>query len=289
MEQNNKIVLFQEQQIRRVWHDNQWYFSILDIVETLTDSSNPTDYFKKMRKREDGLKTFVGTNCPYVEMESKEGKKRKTLTANTEGVLRIVMSIPSTKAEPFKLWLAQVGQERIEEIENPELGIERVKELYAAKGYPPEWIDMRIQSIEARKQLTDEWKKRDVQEGKEYSILTAQIAKATFGLTPTEHKKLKGLERQNLRDHMTLLELLFTQLGEELTRKVAVENNATGFDENSTAAHKGGKAAGKARIVAEKETGIKVVSPDNFLKQIEETQKKKQLSEDKDNGNDEKS
>jgi len=181
------------------------------------------------------------------------------------------MSVPSPKAEPFKIWLAQLGQERMDEMENPELGMARIRELYRAKGYPDDWIERRLQSIEVRKQLTDEWKNRGVQEGKEYSILTAEIAKATFGLTPTEHKDLKGLAKpsQNLRDHMTPLELIFTALGEEMTRKLAINDDAIGFGENAIAAQKGGKAAGSARRAAEEEAGIKVVSPESFLKQIE--------------------
>lgn len=278
MEQNSKIILFQEKKIRRIWHLDKWYFSVLDVIEILTDSPNPTDYFKKMRKRDEGLKTYVGTNCPHVEMEGKEGKKRKTIVADTEGVFRLVQAVPSLKAEPLKLWLAKVGQERIEEIENPELGIERVREIYRAKGYPTEWIDTRIQSIDVRKQLTDEWKSRDVKEGKEYSILTAEIAKATFGLTPSEHKNLKGLERQNLRDHMTTLELIFTQLGEEMTRKLATESDAQGFEENAIAAKQGGRAAGDARKAAEKRTGVKVVSSDNFLNLVDTNKKPKAIS-----------
>ena len=215
-----------------------------------------------------------GVNVSSPLSAETAGGKQKLNCANTEGVFRIIMSVPSLKAEPFKKWLAKVGQERLEEIENPELGIERVKELYKAKGYPDAWIDMRIQSIEVRKQLTDEWKDRDVKEGKEYAILTSEIAKATFGLTPTEHKNLKGLERQNLRDHMTTLELIFSQLGEEMTRKLAVEQDAIGFNENSQTARQGGRAAGKARLAAEEETGVKVVSTNNFLKQIEEAKQK---------------
>jgi DNA-damage-inducible protein D len=271
MEQNNKIALFQEKQIRRVWHNEAWYFSVLDVVEVLADSSNPTDYFKKMRKRDEGLKTFVGTNCPHVQMEGKEGKKRKTLIADTKGILRIIIAIPSLKAEPFKLWLAEVGNDRIQEIENPELGIDRVEELYKAKGYPDEWVARRLQTINIRKQLTDEWKNRGIKEGQEYAILTAEIAKATFGLTPSEHKTLKNLEKpsENLRDHMTPLELIFTALGEEMTRALTVDTNAQGFHESAYAAEKGGRAAGKARLAAEKETGVQVVSNKSFLKQIE--------------------
>ncbi len=277
MKQNDKIILFQEKQIRRIWYNEQWHFSVLDIIEVLTDTPNPTDYFKKMRKRDEGLKVYVGTICPHVDLEGKDGKNRKNLVTNTEGAFRIIQSIPSLKAEPFKLWLAQVGSERMDEIENPELGIERVKEIYKAKGYPAEWIDMRIQSIEVRKQLTDEWQKRSVKEGKEYSILTAEIAKATFNLTPTEHRSLKGLEKENLRDHMTMLELIFTQLGEEMTRKLAAEKDAQGFIENSKAAKQGGQAAGDARKAAEKRTGVKVVSPDNFLKLTEKQNNDKQI------------
>ena len=275
MEQNNKLVLFQEATIRRLWHDEQWYFSIIDVIEVLTGSVAPSKYWTKLRRHltEEGAIEF-STNRRKLKMVGIDGKLYPTDVANSETLLRLIMSIPSPKAEPFKLWLARVGQERIEEIENPELGIERVKELYKAKGYPDAWIDMRIQSIEVRKQLTDEWKERDVKEGKEYSILTAEIAKATFGLTPSEHKDLKGLERQNLRDHMTTLELIFSQLGEEMTRKLAIEQDAVGFNRNAQAARQGGRAAGKARLAAEEETGVEVVSADNFLKQIEEAKQK---------------
>jgi DNA-damage-inducible protein D len=275
MEQNNKIVLFQETKIRRLWHDEQWYFSIVDVIEVLTGSVAPSKYWTKLRKQltEEGAIEF-STNRRKLKMVGIDGKLYPTDVANSETLLRLIMSIPSPKAEPFKLWLARVGQERIEEIENPELGIERVKELYKSKGYSDAWIDMRIQSIEVRKQLTDEWKGRDVKEGKEYSILTAEIAKATFGLTPTEHKNVKGLERQNLRDHMTTLELIFSQLGEEMTRKLAIEQDAIGFNQNTQAAKQGGRAAGKARVAAEEETGVQVVSADNFLKQIEEAKQR---------------
>jgi DNA-damage-inducible protein D len=275
MEQNNKIILFQEKQIRRVWYQEEWWFSITDIIEVLTGSPRPRKYWNALKTKlaSEGY-TELSHILGQLKMPSVDGKSYKTDAANTQTVLRLIMSVPSPKAEPFKLWLAQVGAERIEEIENPELGIERVKELYKAKGYPDAWIDMRIQSIEVRKQLTDEWKGRDVKEGKEYSILTAEIAKATFGLTPTEHKNLKGLESQNLRDHMTTLELIFAQLGEEMTRKLAVEQDAIGFNENAQAARQGGRAAGKARLAAEEETGVKVVSGENFLKQIEEAKQK---------------
>ena len=190
------------------------------------------------------------------------------------------MSVPSPKAEPLKLWLAQVGRERIEETENPELGMERIRELYRAKGYADEWIERRMQSIETRKQLTEEWKNRGVKEGQEYAILTAEIAKATFGLTPSEHGKLKGLEKQNLRDHMTPLELIFTALGEEVTRSIAVAEDAKGFEENRDAALQGGKLAGDARERVERDQRVKVVSSQNYLNQIEQAEKSNLLPEE---------
>jgi DNA-damage-inducible protein D len=274
MEQNSKLALFQEKEIRRIWHNEEWFFSVLDIVEVLADTPNPTDYFKKMRKRDDQLKTFVGTNCPHVAMQGKEGKSRKTLAANTEGVLRIIQSIPSLKAEPFKQWLAKVGYERIQEIENPELAAQRAREYYKALGYDEGWIDKRLQSISIRGELTDEWKGRGVREGQEYSILTAEISRATFGVTPSEHKGIKGLERENLRDHMTEEELIFTMLGEVSTRKEAKKKNAQGLKENKDAAIEGGTAAGDALKAYEQRTGDKVVTHHNFKQQIKEAKKK---------------
>jgi DNA-damage-inducible protein D len=270
MEQNSKIVLFQETKIRRLWHDEQWYFSIVDVIEVLTGSVAPSKYWTKLRKHltDEGAIEF-STNRRKLKMVGIDGKLYPTDVANSETLLRLIMSVPSPKAEPFKLWLAQVGQERIEEIENPELGIERIRDLYKAKGYTSEWIETRLKSIDLRKQLTDEWKNRGVTEGVEYSILTAEIAKATFGLTPSEHKDLKGLERQNLRDHMTNLELIFTMLGEEATRQFTVLDDAQGFNENFDTAQRGGKVAGDARIRAEN-SGLKVVTDTNFLNQISE-------------------
>lgn len=273
MNSDNKIVLFQEKQIRRTWHDEQWYFAVVDVIETLTDSSNPRDYWYRLKKRElESSKIDLSTICRQLKVESSDGKKYTIDCSNTEGVFRLIMSIPSPKAEPFKLWLAQVGKEKIEEIENPELGFERMTEIYRMQGRTDEWIKERIQSIETRKRLTDEWKNRGVIEGKEYSYLTAIIAKGTFELTPTQHKDFKGLTKpnQNLRDHMTPLELIFAALGEELTRDEAVREDAQGFNENKTAAVKGGSMAGKARKLIEKERGAKVVSKENFLKKIEQ-------------------
>jgi DNA-damage-inducible protein D len=272
MKQNNSIVLFQEQQVRRVEHQNEWYFVVTDVIQVLTDSTNPTDYLKKLRKRDPELNKGWGQIVTPLSVPTEGGKQRMNCM-NRQNLLRLVMSIPSPKAEPFKLWLAQVGEQHIQEIENPELGIDRIREIYRAKGYTDEWIETRLKSIDIRKQLTDEWKNRDVKEGHEYAILTAEIAKATFGLSPTEHAQHKGLQKQNLRDHMTNLELIFTMLGEEATRTIAVRDDAQGFNENHDAAQRGGNMAGNARRSFEKTENIKVVSPDNFLKTLDETDK----------------
>jgi DNA-damage-inducible protein D len=252
--------------IRKVWHDEQWYFSVVDVIEVLTDSPLPRNYWTKVKK---ALVEESQTHPFWMQLKliASDGRQRSTDCANTEGILRIVMSVPSPKAEPLKRWLAQVGTERIQETENPELGFERMAELYKAKGYSDDWIDKRIESIKTRNKLTEEWKNRDVKQGQEYSILTSIIAKGTFGLTPSEHKDLKGLTKpsQNLRDHMTPLELIFTSLGEELTRKRAIKDDAQGFDENKIAAIQGGTTAGKALKMVEEEEGEKVVSKENYL------------------------
>lgn len=247
--------------IRKIWHDEQWFFSVVDVIGFLTESVVPRNYWATLKKREPQLLTV----CQQLKMFSTDQRKRLTDCANTEGVLRIVMSVPSPKAEPLKLWLAQVGRERLQETENPELAFDRAREIYRAKGYPEDWIGYREKSIIARKLLTEEWKQRGVKENIEYSILTAEIAKGTFGLTPSAHAKLKGLENHNLRDNMTLLELIFTALGEEVTRQVAIKEDAQGFAQNQDAAILGGSFAGNARVRLEKERGIKVVSSDNFL------------------------
>ena len=267
----NALTPFAESAIRKTWHDEQWYFAIIDVITVLADTDNPRQYWTKVKNnlaKESQLQPF----WLQLKIQAADGKFYKTDCANTDGILRIVMSVPSPKAEPLKLWLAQVGTERIQEAENPELGFERMVEIYKAKGYTDEWIERRMQSIETRKQLTNEWKNRGVKEGKEYSNLTAVIAKGTFGLTPTEHKDLKGLTKpsHNLRDHMTPLELIFTALGEELTRSESVKNDAQGFDENRNAAVKGGGMAGKAHKLIEEERGEKVVSTKNYLKELKE-------------------
>ena len=264
--ENSNLIPFEGKEIRKVWHDEQWYFAVIDVIEVLADTDNPRQYWTKIKNKiseENQLQPI----WLQLKMKAPDGKNRLTDAANTEGILRIVMSVPSPKAEPLKIWLAQVGTERIQETESPELGFERMTEIYRAKGYTDEWIKERLQSIETRKRLTEEWKNRGVKQGVEYSILTATIAKGTFGLNPSEHKKLKGLEKPNqeLRDHMTPLELIFTALSEEITRSLAVKDDAQGFNENHEVAQIGGNEAGKARRNLEKNTGLKVVSKDNFL------------------------
>ncbi len=263
------IAVFQETTIRRVWHNEEWWFAIVDVVGVLTDSADPRQYIKKMRSRDPALDANWGTTCTPLALQAPDGKQRETNCANTEGLFRIIQSIPSPKAEPFKRWLAQVGYERVKEIENPELASARARELYQAKGYPQAWIEKRLRSISVRGELTDEWKARGVAEGKEYSILTAEIARATFGVTPVEHSQLKGLDvvktGNNLRDHMTDLELIFTMLGEASTTEIARRSDAQGFDENRTSAKEGGKIAGNARKALEAKTGKKVVSKANYL------------------------
>jgi DNA-damage-inducible protein D len=266
MEQNNKIALFESKEIRRTVFEGKTYLAVVDVIEALTDSEKPRDYWYRLKKREsEGGGIELSTFCRQFKIEAADGKKRETECADTEGLLRIIQSVPSPKAEPFKRWMAQIGAEHIEEIENPEIGIERIRELYLAKGYTEEWVNSRIKSIDIRKQLTEEWQQRGVKEGQEYAILTAEIAKATFGLSPKEHAQYKGLEKQNLRDHMTNLELIFTMLGEEMTRSIAVDENAQGFQENHEVAVKGGTIAGNARRNVEKDRGKPVVSTENFL------------------------
>ena len=260
---DNQLTPFEGTEIRKLWHDEQWYFSVVDVIGVLTDSKDARNYWKVLKSREVQLVTV----CNQLKLTASDGRNRLTDCANTEGVFRILMSVPSPKAEPLKLWLAGLGKQAIDEAENPELLTARQAELYKAKGYPDEWITRRVQTIETRKELTDEWQQRGVKENQEYAVLTATIAKGTFGMTPSEHKKLKGLEKPNheLRDHMTPLELIFTALSEEITRQIVVRDDAQGFHENHEAAQKGGSAAGNSRRLAEKQTGLKVVSDENFL------------------------
>lgn len=263
----SNIKLFESKQIRSAWNEaeQKWYFSVQDVVEVLTDSKDVKQYVKRMLSRDTMLKINWGTICTQVEMEAADGKKRKIQAADTKGLLRIIQSIPSPKAEPFKLWLAQVGADRLDEIENPELATQRTRELYKAKGYPDDWIEKRMRSIAIREELTDEWKAHGIKERVEYAILTAEISKATFGLTPSQHKDVKGLKSQNLRDHMTDLELIFSMLGEASTKEIVINTNPVGFPENKKAAKAGGKIAGDARKNLELKSGKKVVSSTNYL------------------------
>ena len=264
----NHIAVFQETAIRRTWHNEEWWFAVADVVAVLTDSVNPGDYIKKMRLRDNELSQGWGQIVTPLRIETEGGVQRLNC-ANTEGLFRIIQSIPSPRAEPFKRWLAQVGYERVKEIENPELASARARELYQAKGYPQAWIEKRLRSIAVRGELTDEWKERGVQEGKEYSILTAEIARATFGVTPGAHSRLKGLDKvktgNKLRDHMTDLELIFTMLGEAGTTEIARRKDAKGFADNRTAAKEGGIIAGDARRALEAKSGKPVVSKQNYL------------------------
>lgn len=261
-----KLVVFKNKEIRRILHNDEWHFAVVDVVAALTDSDKPRDYWYRMKKRELESAGFeLSTLCRQLKLESTDGKKYQTEMANTEGLFRIIQAIPSSKAEPFKRWLAKVGYERVQEIEDPELATKRTKALYRAKGYSDAWIEKRMRGIAVRAELTDEWKKRNVNSEPEYAILTAEISKAAFGLTPSEYKNLKGLERENLRDHMTDLELIFSMLGEAATTEITRRHDAQGFGENKTAARKGGRIAGEAREKLEEETGEKVVTPGNYL------------------------
>jgi len=267
----SNVKLFESKQVRTTWNETEekWYFSVQDVVELLTDTVDAKDYIKKMKKRDTELNFNWGTICPPVEMIAADGKKRKIQAADLKGIFRIIQSIPSPKAEPFKRWLAQVGSERIEEIENPEIATQRTRELYKLKGYPDDWIEKRMRSIAIREELTDEWKSHGVKEKVEYAILTAEISKATFGLTPSEYKQVKGLKSQNLRDHFNDLELIFSMLGEASTTAIVRTQNPKGFGQNKQAARQGGKIAGDARKALELKTGENIVSKDNFLPNAE--------------------
>ena len=259
-----RIALFQRKQVRRTIHNNEWWFVIADAVAALTDSIDPQGYIKDMRRRDPELAKGWGQIATPLLVDT-AGGPQKLNCANTEGLFRLIQSIPSPKAEPFKRWLAKVGYERIQEIEDPELATKRTRALYKAKGYSDEWIEKRMRSIAIRDELTDEWKKRGVKEQRDYAILTAEISQAAFGLTPAEYARHKKLDRQNLRDHMTDLELIFSMLGEASTTEIARSRDTQGFEENKHAARQGGSVAGHARKELEKKTGRKVVTSENHL------------------------
>ncbi|MCP4375452.1 MAG: Bro-N domain-containing protein [bacterium] len=265
-EQSTQIALFKGKEIRRVIHNDEWHFSVVDIIAALTDSNKPRDYWYRMKKREQTSSGVeLSTFCRQLKVPSSDGKMYKTDVVNTENAFRIIQSIPSPKAEPFKRWLAKVGYERIAEIEDPELASKRARAIYKAKGYSDDWVEKRMRSIAIREELTDEWKDRGISEQKNYAILTAEISKAAFGVTPSEYKELKGLERQNLRDHMNDLELIFSMLGEAATTEITRNRDAQGFNENKQAAVAGGSVAGGARKELEAKSGKKVVSKENYL------------------------
>jgi DNA-damage-inducible protein D len=267
-EQSTQIALFEGRNIRRHWDQEResWCFSVVDIVAVLSDSKNPAVYWRVLKKRllDEGSDETV-TNCNGLKMPAADGKMRLTDMADTETMLRIIQSIPSPKSEPFKRWLARVGHERIAEIADPELASKRARAIYKAKGYPDDWVEKRMRSIAIREELTDEWKDRGISEQKNYAILTAEISKAAFGVTPSEYKELKGLKRQNLRDHMSDLELIFSMLGEAATTEITRNRDAQGFSENKQAAVEGGSVAGTARKELEAKSGKHVVSKENHL------------------------
>jgi len=274
MNEDNSLAIFQDKKIRRIWHDDKWFFSVVDVVEVLTDSPTPRQYWGKVKDRE-----FIALELSPIWVQLKliaeDGKLRETDCANTEALFRIIQSIPSPKAEPFKAWLAKVGYERVQEIENPELAQERMKKLYELKGYSKEWIEKRLRGIAIRQELTDEWKNRGVSKEVEFAILTNEISKATFGKTIEEYKNFKGLKRENLRDHMDDLELIFTMLGEAATTRITKVKDTVGLEENKVTARQGGEVAGNARKELEEKTKESVLTANNFLKTPEKLSKKR--------------
>jgi prophage antirepressor-like protein len=272
-----RIALFQRKEIRRTIHNNEWWFVIADVVAALTDSVDPQGYVKDMRRRDPELAKGWGQIATPLSIATAGGPQTLNC-ANTEGLFRLIQSIPSPKAEPFKRWLAKVGYERIQEIEDPELATKRTRALYQAKGYSADWIEKRMRSIAIRDELTDEWKKRGVREQREYAILTAEISQATFGLTPGQYAEFKRLKRENLRDHMNDLELIFSMLGEAATTEITRTRDAQGFPESKQAAHAGGTVAGNARRELEKKSGRKVVTGESYLALNQSVKKAKALA-----------
>lgn len=273
-EESQKIAIFQHKEVRKQLYDGEWWFVINDVIAILTDSTDPARYLRDLRYNDPAIKELFQASdnkgvsqisTPLSLPFNTAGGKQKLPCWNTEGIFRLIQSIPSKKAEPFKRWLAKTGYERVQEIENPELVQKRMKATYRAKGYPDDWIERRVRGIAIRDELTDEWQKRGVTEQQDFAILTAEISKATFGITPSEYKKLKGLKRENLRDHMNDLELLFTQLGEAATTEIARTDNVQGMNQNKSAAKRGGAVAGTARKQLEQETGQNVISDNNYL------------------------
>lgn len=268
MKKDSSIIIFNQKQVRRVWDGERelWYFSVVDIIEILTDSINPRKYWSVLKTRLKKEGNELATNCSQLKLLASDGKSYLTDVLDTENILRLIQSIPSPKAEPFKLWLAKVGYERIEETEDPELAFERAMKTYLKKGYSPNWINQRLKSIEIRKELTDEWNERGVQEGLEYAILTDEITKAWADKSVKQYKNFKGLKKQNLRDNMTNLELVLNMLAEASTAEISKEQKPKGLNENKKVAKEGGNVAKQARITLEKQTGKSIISPKNATK-----------------------
>ena len=276
----SNIKLFESKGIRSIWDEKEqkWYFSVIDVVHALTDSPDPKDYWYRIKKREKIQGIELSTICRQLKLEAADGKKYLTDCSHAEGILRIIQSIPSPKAEPFKLWLARVGYERLEEIENPELSMERMKTLYEKKGYPKEWVDKRMRGIAVRQDLTDEWQNRGATTSLEYAILTNEIMQGAFDLKVEDYKQVKGLKRENLRDHMTDIELILTMLGEATTTKLHRDRDTKGFEPLKKDAKDGGAVAGRTRKDIEKQAGKPVVSSENF-KELAGSKKKLGKSE----------
>ncbi len=276
MAEEKGLIVFEGKGIRRLWYNDEWHYSVIDIIAVLTeqeDFQTARKYWNKLSQRLKEEGSEVVTNCHRLKLPAPDGKLRDTDCANTKSLFRIIQSVPSKKVEPLKLWLAEVGHERIQEIQNPELAQKRMKELYKAKGYSDDWIEKRVRGIAIRDELTDEWKKRGVLEEREYAILTAEISKATFGMTPGEYKQFKGLKRENLRDHMNDLELIFTMLGERVSTEITRKEDAQGYFQVEDAAKRGGRVAGGARIETEKELGRPIRSKENYLSHSEKKKK----------------
>ena len=274
---NKSLVVFQGKNIRRTWFNDEWWFSVIDIIGVLTQTDRARKYWSdlKVKLTEEGFE--VSEKIGQLKLMAEDGKLRLTDCATTKNMFRIVQSIPSPKAEPFKQWLAQVGYDRVLEIQNPELAQKRMKEIYKAKGYSDDWIEKRVRGIAIRDELTDEWKKRGLLEEREYAILTAEISKATFGMTPSEYKEFKGLKKENLRDHMNDLELIFTMLGERVSTEITRKEDAQGYPQVEDAAKRGGRVAGNARKETEKELGRPITSNENYL-DTSEKEKRKQIT-----------
>ncbi len=280
MEPDNALIVFEGEKVRKTWFNNEWWLVVEDLVVALTDSTDPKQYIQKIKQRDETLAKGWVQIVHALPVDTPGGKQRMNCV-NTEGAFRIVQSIPSPKVEPFKLWLAKVGYERVKEIENPELAQKRMKELYKAKGYSENWIEKRVRRIAVRDELTDEWNQRGVKTEREYAILTAEISKATFGMTPREYLKFKGLKRENLHDHMNDLELIFTMLGERVSTEITKKEDAQGYPPVEDAAKRGGRVAGNARRETENELGRPVTSRENYLEVSEEFQRikaKKQVN-----------